>query len=311
IRLATLLAGLLAPLATLHAAAPGRVEQGNLVFDGIPVEQLAADAELPLALESRSATFADWLADGSMVITTRFGNTAQLHRVRTPLGMRQQFTFKAEPVSTAVAHPYDANRLLYLKDNGGDERMQIWLRDLSLGTERLLTDGKSRHGEPVFARDGRRIAFHGNARDGASNDLYLLDVEAPAAPRLLLAGSGDALYVQDWSLDDRQLAVIRYRPITDSELFLLDVNTGEQVQVVPGARPAAANGNGARNGSAATVSVAEARFAHDGRSIFFISDLGGEHLALHAYDVYTRAITTLTPGTTWDVERFDLSRNGR
>jgi dipeptidyl aminopeptidase/acylaminoacyl peptidase len=323
-RLAWLLAGLLAPLVALHGAAPQRIEQGNLIFDGIPVEALNADPELPLALESRSATLVDWLADGSLVISTRFGNTAQLHRVRAPLGMREQFTFRLEPVTSAVAHPYDANRLLYLKDSGGNERMQIWLHDFTTGAARLLTDGNSRHGQPVFARDGKRIAFHGNARDGASNDLYLGDTDSGALPRLLLAGGSDALYVQDWSLDDRQLAVIRYRSITDSELFLLDVGTGAQVRVEPAEVPVNGtstrrrNGNG--NGSTAspapvatdgTVAVAQARFARDGRGLFFIGDRGGEFHALHYYDVYTREVTTLTPGTQWDIERFDLSQDGR
>jgi dipeptidyl aminopeptidase/acylaminoacyl peptidase len=306
-----LLACLLIPLAASPAEAPQRVEQGNLIFDGIPLEQLAADPDLPLALDSRTAEFGDWLADGSLVISTRFGNTAQLHRVRMPMGAREQFTFRHEPIAEAVAHPYDASRLLYLRDNGGDERMQIWLRNLATGAERLITDGKSRHGRPVFARDGRRIAFHGNARDGASNDLYLADIETESMPRLLLAGNGDALYVEDWSLEDRQIAVIRYRSITDSELFLLDVNTGEQRRIEPA--PVEANGrNRSRNEpQPATVSVAQARFSRDGRGLFFISDRGGEFLALHHYDVYTRQLTTLTPGTNWDVERFDLSEDGR
>src|SRR5690606_35730005 len=134
----------------------------------------------------------------------------------TPMGAREQFTFKAEPISQVIAHPHDATRLLYLRDNGGDERMQIWLRNLADGTERLLTDGKSRHGRPVFANDGKRIAFYSNARDGVSNDIYLADVDSLAGPRLLLAGGSEALYVEDWSLDDRQVAVIRYRSITDS-----------------------------------------------------------------------------------------------
>lgn len=303
---ACLLAGLLTSSFALHAAAPARIEQGNLIYDGIPVEQLALEEELPLATDSRAASFIDWLADGSMIVTTRFGNTAQLHRVRAPLHTREQFTFKAEPVTAAVAHPYDGNRLLYLKDLGGDERMQIWHRDLTTGEERLLTDGRSRHGDPVFSRDGRRIAFHGNVRSAAFNDLYVSDVDGAAAPRLVLAGDSDGLYPQDWSLDDRQLAVIRYRSINDSELFLLDVTSGEQVRV----EPAAANG-GARGARAEQVSVAQAKFAYDGRGLYFISDRGGEFLALHYYDVYTRAVTTLTPGTSWDVERFDLSRDGR
>lgn len=316
IRRGWLCAGLISCLATSPFAAAQRIEQGNLIFDGIPLEKLAAEPDLPLLLDSRAASLGAWLADGTLVISTRFGNTAQLHRVRAPMGAREQFTFKAEPISEVIAHPHDANRLLYLRDNGGDERMQIWLRNLADGTERLITDGKSRHGRPVFAGDGKRIAFYGNARDGVSNDIYLADIESLAGPRLLLAGGSDALYVQDWSLDDRQLAVIRYRSITDSELFLLDVNTGEQRRIEPAGDATPAAGNSRRRARdaappATTTSVAQARFSRDGRGLFFISDRGGEFLALHKYDVYTRQLTTLTPDTAWDVERFELSADAR
>lgn len=299
-RLRLFLAALLvAPLAAGQSVPP-RIEQGNLIFDGIPVEALSAASTLPRWLESRSAGFADWLADGTMIISTRFGNTAQLHRVRAPLGMREQLTFEAEPVTNAVAHPYDANRLLYRRDRGGDENMQIWLRDLAAGTDRLLTDGRSLHGPPVFAQDGRRIAFHGNARDGATFDIYVRDIEGDAAPRLVMAGSGsDAYYVQDWSLDDRQIAVIRYTSAVSSQLLLVDVNTGVQTLVEPAA------------GMAGPVSVGQAAFARDGRGLFFTSDRGGEFLSLHYYDLYTRTLRTLTPGTLWDIGRFALSQDGR
>ncbi|MEO8315078.1 MAG: S9 family peptidase, partial [Pseudomonadota bacterium] len=84
---------LLAPLLLAQQAATGRVEQGNLIFDGIPARDQAESASLARWLESRPAALVDWLADGSLVIATRFGNTAQLHRVRAPLGTRQQLTF--------------------------------------------------------------------------------------------------------------------------------------------------------------------------------------------------------------------------
>ncbi len=85
-----------------------------------------------------------------------------------------------------MAHPYDANLLLYLKDRGGDENMQIWLRNLRSNEDRLLTDGKSLHGSPVFAHDGKRIAYYSNARDGASYDICIRDISGSAAPRLLV-----------------------------------------------------------------------------------------------------------------------------
>ena len=50
-------------------------------------------------MEFRTAGFAGWNArDRSMLITTRFGNTNQLHRVAMPMGDREQLSFEAEPV---------------------------------------------------------------------------------------------------------------------------------------------------------------------------------------------------------------------
>ena len=290
---------LLAQQGLAQSLAPTRIEEGNLIFDGIPVDQVRAPTSLPRWLEARSADFVDWLADGSLLIATRFGNTAQLHRVRAPLGMREQLTFDVEPVSTATAHPYDANRLLYLKDQGGDENRQIWLRNLADGSEKLLTDGKSRHGVPVFARDGSRIAFSGNANDPASNDLFIRDINSETAPQRVMTGGSDALSAEDWSLEGAQLAVIRYHSNTDSELLLVEVATGKTRAIEPAA------------GTSGPQLVVQARFAQDGRGLFFLSDRGGEFVGLHYLDLYTGQLRTLTPNPAWDVERFVLSDDGR
>ncbi|MEY2927626.1 MAG: hypothetical protein RL367_2103, partial [Pseudomonadota bacterium] len=71
-----------------------------LVADGIPPvpDELAANTR-PY-MEFRTANFSGWHpADRSMLIATRFGNTAQLHRVAKPMGARTQISFEAEPVS--------------------------------------------------------------------------------------------------------------------------------------------------------------------------------------------------------------------
>ncbi len=216
-RISTLL---LATLACADAAgqAPLRLERGNLVYEGIPAEAMTAPASLPGWLDARGAGLLDWLADGSLLVAMRAGDAAQLHRVRKAMAAPEQLTRDAEPITSATAHPYDANLVVYRKDRGGDENTQLWLRNLAEGSERLLTDGKSRHGLPVFAQDGRRIAYSGNARDPASNDIFMSDIMSGAGPRLVLAGGSEDLDVQDWSLDDTRLAVIRYRSSTDSEV---------------------------------------------------------------------------------------------
>jgi len=296
--------------------AQARVEQGNLVFDGIPGSPGDA-ARLNRWLESRSASLLDWQADGALLIATRFGNVAQLHRVRAPLGMREQLTWSSEPLGGAWAHPSDANLVLVGRDHSGDENLQFWLHDMASGQERLLTDGKALNGTPVFSRDGRRIAWFSTLRDGASYDIFIRDLDAAATPRLLVAGKSEALYVQDWSPDNQRIAFIRYRSITDSELVMADVNSGAQTRIEPATEAAPEPKRRARGAKvvpaavAGRASVRQARFSGDGRGIYFLTDRGGEFVELHYRDLYTQAEKSLTPESRWDVERFTLGADGR
>src|SRR5947209_2646944 len=70
-----------------------------LVADGIPpVPDRLAEATRPY-MEYRTAGFEGWNArTRGIAITTRFGNTAQVHEVAAPMGMRRQVTFEADPI---------------------------------------------------------------------------------------------------------------------------------------------------------------------------------------------------------------------
>ena len=67
------------------APVPQRREHGNLIFDSIPPPDPALATRLARYQQSRGATFLDWLADGSLLVSTRFGDTEQVHRVSAPL----------------------------------------------------------------------------------------------------------------------------------------------------------------------------------------------------------------------------------
>jgi hypothetical protein len=64
------------------AAANAAVEErGNLVLDDVPGVDTPLTTRLEDYLNSRGASFVDWLPDDSLLIATRFGDTEQLHRV--------------------------------------------------------------------------------------------------------------------------------------------------------------------------------------------------------------------------------------
>ena len=130
--------------------AAAREIRGNLVLEGVPAHSPRVLATLDGWLAGRSASFRDFLPDGSLLISTRFGDTEQVHRVAQPGGAREQLTFDIEPVGAVSANPAPGARgFLFSRDRGGNENAQLYLHDLDTRQSRRLTDGKSRHGGAV------------------------------------------------------------------------------------------------------------------------------------------------------------------
>ena len=123
---ATLLLTLLTAASASAQTVPAqRREHGNLVFDGVPQPNAALAALLERYQQSRSATFLDWAADGSMLVATRFGDSEQVHRVAAPLAMREQLTFDSDPIEWARA-ARSGSGFVFLKDHAGDENAQVY-----------------------------------------------------------------------------------------------------------------------------------------------------------------------------------------
>jgi len=165
-----------------------------LVADGVPAVPAALAASTRPYLEYRTAAFVGWNpADRSMLVATRFGNTAQLHRVARPLGAREQLTFEAEPVAHGGWAPGTGDVMLIEKDIGGSEFYQIFaMKD---GRLTMLTDGKSRNSLDAWSKDGSLVAFTSTRRNGRDNDIYVMDPRDPASARL--AGQVDS---NGWSV---------------------------------------------------------------------------------------------------------------
>jgi hypothetical protein len=315
-----------APAAETPAAPGGgaRQELGNLVLDGVPPHDPAVAAKLDDWLAGRGASFRDFLPDGGVLVSTRFGEVEQLHRIAMPLGAREQLTFYPEPIGTAVApQAAGAAGFAFLKDRGGDENSQVHWYRFADRSVRMLTDGKSLHGGLAWSRDGQQLAFHGNGRDGVSYDIYVADVGAATPPRFLVAGQNRQLQALDWSPDGRRLLLRHFVSANESYLYLADTASGALTPLPttqppgaaarPGNGPGAAAGAGlAFGGGGATVAIGRARFSADGTGVWFVSDVDSEFARLLYLDLASGVSREAFAGTTdWDVEDFDVSADGR
>jgi hypothetical protein len=129
---------LLGAAATATFAAEPVREVGALVFDGVPEIPPRIVERMNQYQNVRSASPQDWAPGGGLLISTRFGDTAQLHHVAFPGGDRRQITFYKEPVSSG-SYGNEPGWLIFNRDVGGNEMGQIYRFDLGTGKETQLT----------------------------------------------------------------------------------------------------------------------------------------------------------------------------
>src|SRR5581483_11570243 len=207
------------PPAPARVPSPG-VPPALAVEGGPPVPPEIA-ARLAQYLSARGAAFEDWGPNGSMLISTRFAETAQLHLVPFAGGRREQITFSDEPVSSGVFVP-GTDDVIYSQARGGNENWQIYRLDRARGRSILLTDGRSRNSMGPISRKGDRMVYSSNRANGRDMDLYLLDL-ASGKSRLLLEAKGSFWTPTDWAPDDRALLLLKVVSVNDSRPFLLDL----------------------------------------------------------------------------------------
>jgi dipeptidyl aminopeptidase/acylaminoacyl peptidase len=278
------------------AAPPG--ERGNLVFDEIPDAPAELADKLDAYLGGREASPLGWSPNGQLLIATRFADVEQLHVVEKPDGARRQITFNHEPITVAAFSPDPARTAVcYLQDVGGSDDSQLYYQRLGEPTARLLTDGKSHNGGPIWSNSGREIAFFTTARDGQSYDIDVVDPEAGALPHLALAGDATAaLYPLDWSPDDRKLLVLKSVSSAEAYLYVVDLSTGQKREVDP---------------APGKVGIGGAKFSRDGQGVYLISDRDGEFRKLRYANLFTAERSVTSEHIPWDIQEIAISRDGR
>lgn len=295
--LATLIATFAATLAAqTPAAQPSAAvaaKPAALDAQGVPAVPLQLVVNTRPYLEARGANFSGWDPKGrAVLISTRFANTSQLHRVATPMGARSQLSFEAEPVNGGYA-PVTGDVVVVQKDTGGDEYFQLY--SLANGRLSLLTDGKSRNERNAWSEDGQLVGFSSTRRNGADSDLYVMNPRDPASSRMVAQVKGGGWTIAAFSPDKTSAIVANYLSVQDVDLYRLDLANGALTPI---------------GDNTLQVAQGDVRIAPDG-TIWIISDAGSDFARLGTLDSATGKFTPRGPAEKWDVDSFDLSKDGR
>lgn len=289
---------LLASLPTFAATpspppAVQREEVGNRISENIPAPPAELLEQLNRYQNTRGANFAGWSGNDAILVTTRFGETNQVHVVRQPLGMREQLTFYREPTVAVQAQP-GRGGFVFGKDEGGSEFWQLYRYDLATREATRITDGqRSRNESPLWSHDGTQVAFTSTMRNGRDSDIWVQTGDS--APRNVLS-QGGTWFATDFSRDGRKLLVTRTVSINESYPGELDLATGKlEMFPVDGGK----------------ASFGPFRYAPDGKGAYYTSDEGTEFRTLRYHAPGMAEPVMLSENIPWDVTGFDIADDGK
>ncbi len=280
----------------------------NLVVQGIPPVPASIAGAVARYNDFRGHRFVAWHPTRrEMLVAHRSADTTQIFRVAGPLAQAEPLTDSAEPVRKASYEPLAGSYIVFERGTGGDEASQLYRLDPATRQATPLTEARERHDMQgwlhrtsrllYFTRPLDRTAPEGR-REQITQTLWLMDPMRPAQRRRLAELPGGGWSVGSVSWDDTTVALTRFISVARSEIWLLDLATGSNRQVLPAASDAAASYD---------ASV----WKRDGSGFFFVSDRGGEFRQLMFHRLGDGKATTVSQRIPWDIEGVSLDASGR
>jgi dipeptidyl aminopeptidase/acylaminoacyl peptidase len=292
-------------------AAQTLAPNANLVAQGIPPIPLSLVQDVAKYTDFRGHNLIEWHPiRREMLVSHRKagGNTLQLFRVAAPMAEPEALTDFAEPVSSASYEPLKGDYLVFERGNGGDEATQVYRLDLASKQVTLLTDPKERHDIQGWLHKSSQLLVmsqpldrtaQGGSREQVSTTLTQIDPARPTQRRKIAELPGGGWFSGGVSWDDKQVALTRYLSANESQLWLLDLATGRNTQVLPA--PGGKERGVFLNGG----------FKRDNSGVWVITDRDSEFRHLMLYQLAQRRMAPVTRHIPWDVGGGTATQDGK
>lgn len=305
-------------LACAACSAPQPQADSTALLVPPPALQMSGVAPVPQALAKtiggynrfRGVRLADWHPQGrSLLVSYEHEGRTQLHRLDAAGAPLQPVTRANEPTRLGRYVPAQPNLVVFERDAGGDEAARIYRLDLASGSETALTPPGRRFALGPFNQAGTAFFASSVPLDRSAGGGTLEQAKTALATEILrvdpVAGThstlvslpGSGWFIDDVSRDERTLLLLRFRSVTDAELWSFDVGERAPKRLLPRAgEPSAYYGLAA--------------FAFDG-SIFLVSDRGSEFRQLARFEPRSGRIDVVTGDVQWNVDALDHSVDRR
>ena len=236
--------------------------------------------------------------DGSEIAyVTNTSGQYNLWRQSSAGGYPHQLTTFVDQSVRRVAWSPDGQTILFTADRDGDEFHQLYRISAHGGWPDPLTNAPAAQhylaSVDAWSPDGRTIAYAGNDREPADQDVLVRNLDLPEANRPV---SGNVYYFAGaWSPDGTRLTAMDVTSSTSTEVHLIDIANGETRHLTP---------------HEGEVMYLPGPWAADGSGFYLLTDEGREFLGLAFFRIASGTHEWIeTPD--WDVEGVAASDDGR
>lgn len=208
-------------------------------------------------------------------------------------GKAEALTNSTKDSTFAVSYFPGDDRILFTRDNGGDENNHLFVRELD-GKEKDLTPGdKLKASFLSWHPDGSAFYVTTNERDPKFFDLYRYD--AKTYERKMLFKNEKAYAISALSRDEKWIALGKTNTTIDADVYLHDVAKNETKHLTP------------HTGSVKSESET---FDPASKRLLFVTDEGSEFQRIKTYDLASGQVKELEKAD-WDIAYTYYSRDGR
>ena len=209
---------------------------------------------------------------------------------------RQLTTYADQSVRRAHWAP-GGETILFTADRAGDEFHQLYRLPARGGWPDPLTQAHQvQHhlaSEGAWSPDGRSIAFAGNDREPADQDVLIRDLDTGATHRPL-AGGG-YYFAAAWAPDGTRLTATDFISTTNTEVYLIEMPGGTTRHLTP---------------HEGDVMYLPGPWSADGSGFYILTNEGREYMGLAFYNLAAGTHEWVdAPG--WDIEEVAASADGR
>ena len=242
--------------------------------------------------KSISIGFAAFSPDETqMLVTSNETGIYNLFEISVADGSKKQITNSETESFFAIDYVHGTGQILYSADKGGNENDHIYLLSED-GTVVDLTPGDEvKASFSGFSKDKKIMYFQSNKRDPQYFDLYKMNVGEWKEE--MIWENTEGMDFAGATKDRTVIALMKSVTTSESQLFLLNLLTGEQTEVSETDKPGLYSASG---------------FTNDKSFFFYTTDAGKEFTYLVRYEIAS-GTREIIYETDWDVIGMWQSEN--